>query len=318
MANTDNKYKEYLASTHSNDDKINNDISKEIAKCKEEFNKIVSSNIKIISRNSNSIAVKFNNSSPKNTIKEFVTIAVEENTRFSKMFDDFRFYENKIDSYSICQFDLKCARLGDGSTIDCDNTHIKLGPKQDHYYCTMLPFKKHVQGYKSGQHCFRMYYKKYFDNFGKTYDGMKDRDMMVHFGIYPHGVVPKSYCDRYGWGVGCSDAQNPNTHMHVQAGTVHYNGRNDPDEHEAVIFLYSLHENQIDMLIDFDKGTLSYSLVDDKENRQYTLKEKFDTTISYSVYFTCKSGKTEAQIAKINTDMFGKNKRLVKWPIAKY
>ena len=32
------------------------------------------------------------------------------------------------------------------------------------------------------------------------------------------------------------------------------------------IYLYSLNENQIDMLCDFDNGILSYKIVDDKRN----------------------------------------------------
>ena len=83
-------------------------------------------------------------------------------------------------------------------------------------------------------------------------------------------------------------------------------------------FLYGLDENQIDMLIDFDKGILSYSIVGDAENRKYTFKKKFDTNIGYTVQAHLLWPGTKVQIAKISVDLFGKNKKLVKWPIEKY
>ena len=84
-------------------------------------------------------------------------------------------------------------------------------------------------------------------------------------------------------------------------------------------FLYSLNENQIDMLIDLDKRLLSYSIVDDNvKNRKYTFQRKFNANVCYTVHLNFEWGGTEVQVAKIGVDMFGKNKKLVQWEIQKY
>ena len=81
------------------------------------------------------------------------------------------------------------------------------------------------------------------------------------------------------------------------------------------------------MLVDFDNGILSYSIVDDNvKNRKYTFTKKFNASIfsflsakiCYTVHLNFNCTGTEVQIAKIGVDMFGKNKNLVQWPIKKY
>ena len=73
-----------------------------------------------------------------------------------------------------------------------------------------------------------------------------------------------------------------------------------------------MHENQIDMFVDFDNGILSYSIVDDKANdRKYTCSNKFNVNIAYTVHIGFFWFETEVQIAKINANMFGKNKKLI-------
>ena len=59
------------------------------------------------------------------------------------------------------------------------------------------------------------------------------------------------------------------------------------------------------MLVDFDNGILSYSIVDDKvKGRKYTFSKRFDTNIA--VHLNMESKGTQVQIAKINVNMFGK------------
>ena len=61
------------------------------------------------------------------------------------------------------------------------------------------------------------------------------------------------------------------------------------------MFLYWLNENQIDMLINFDNGILSYSIVE----------KKFDTSIHYTAHLNFMWSGTQVQIAKINVDVIG-------------
>ena len=73
------------------------------------------------------------------------------------------------------------------------------------------------------------------------------------------------------------------------------------------------------MYVDFDNGILSYSIVDDKQqDRKYTFKKRFNTNINYTVNVGFVYSGTEVQIAKIDVDMFGKKKNLVKWSKEKY
>ena len=61
-------------------------------------------------------------------------------------------------------------------------------------------------------------------------------------------------------------------------------------------FLYSLNENQINMSIDFDNGTFSYSIVDDNvQNRKYTL----DTSIACRVHLNLFWWETEVKLLKL-------------------
>ena len=210
-----------------------------------------------------------------------------------------KFFTPKDDSYSICQFDLKYTKLFDNGTIDCDNKHIKIGSKYDVCYSMILPDIKHAQGYSSGQHCFRMYYKN-----------PRGPHQWLFFGIYKYGIVPEDvYTYRYETSWGITDRGD---------GLIYCNGEDEYDK-SNMSFLYSLNETQIDMLIDFDNGMLSYSIVDDNaKNRKYAFKKKFDTRIAYTVHLNFWCEGTEVQIAKINVDMCGKNKKLVQWPIEKY
>ena len=48
-------------------------------------------------------------------------------------------------------------------------------------------------------------------------------------------------------------------------GWIYCNGQRESDQ-SNMSFLYSYNENQIDMFVDFDKGILSYSIVDDEKN----------------------------------------------------
>ena len=153
-----------------------------------------------------------------------------------------------------------------------------------------------------GKHCWRMYYKIVSDN------------QWLLFGIYKFGTKPR----------------NKDTNLHVTswgfAGTtnktIYCNGNYEYDK--SRIHLYSLNENQIDMFVDFDNGILSYATVvdddDDKEKeRKYTFKERFNTSINYTVHLNFGTGgETEAQIAKIDVSMFGKNKNLVRWSKQNY
>ena len=130
------------------------------------------------------------------------------------------------------------------------------------------------------------------------------------FGIYQYDVVPKDM----------------KTHQHETSwditngysGVIYCNGNRQYDR-ENMTFLYLFNENQIDMLVDFDKGILSYSIVDDNvKNVKYTFDKKFDTNIFYTVHLNLWWGGTQVQVAKINVNRFGNDKNLVKWPIEKY
>ena len=132
------------------------------------------------------------------------------------------------------------------------------------------------------------------------------------FGIYKFGIRPRNnytYKHETSWGfAGGSRSGN---------GTIICNGEWGNDKSSS--YLYSSQENQIDMLCDFDNGVLSYSVVDDqKQERKYTFTKRFNTNINYTVYLHFSIAETEVQIAKIDVDMFGKNKNLVKWSKEKY
>ena len=274
-------------------------MSKEMFKCEKEFQKIMSNNIKIISQNSNIISLQYKkNKIPQTIANRLMTIEITQtsNQLLKKIANEIQFSANKDDlkAYSICQFDLRYTKLNKGSTIDCDNKHIKIGSKDDHCYGMILPDKEHVQGYSSGQHCFRMYYKNPYGP-----------NKWLFFGIYKYGMVPKdmrSYDHETSWGIG------DNT-----SGLIYCNGKCENDK-SNMSFLYSFDENQIDMLVDFDAGILSYSIVDDKvKHRKYTFSKKFDTNIAYTVHLNFFWQGTEVQIAKTAVDMFGKNKKLVQY-----
>ena len=301
ISTTHVKYDEYLTPNLNNTANLNQyAMWKEIYKCQQEYDTIVSNSTQIVSNNNNVVSLNYSMSDIKQIIEnKLVQIKTtqQNSNQLLKKIASVEFYQPK---YSICQFDLKYTKLSDGSTIDCDNKHIKIGSKNDWCYSMILPDKEHVQGYSSGQHCFRMYYKN-----------PKGPHYWLLFGIYKYGIVPKdmsTYYHETSWGI--ADDTN---------GTIYCNGKYEYDK-SNMSFLYSLNENQIDMLIDFDNGILSYSIVDDNvKNRKYTFKETFNTiNIAYTVHLNLYCAGTQVQIAKINVDMFGKNKKLVKWSIEKY
>ena len=162
------------------------------------------------------------------------------------------------------------------------------------FVIVLLPDVKNVQGYKSGKHCFRMYCKNPNEPNGWSF-----------FGICKYGIVPKDVHNcrhETSWGI----ANNGD-------GKICCHGKEECDK-SNMSFLYSLNENQIDMLIDFDSGILSYSIVDDNvKNRKYTFEKKFNTNISYAVHLNFCGKGTQVQVAKIDGDVFGKNTRLVQW-----
>ena len=101
------------------------------------------------------------------------------------------------DSYSICQFDLNNTELSKGSIIDCDSKHIKTGSKMSLGYAMVLCDNNddnfNNNAYRSGQHCFRLYYKNPYGS------------LTLLFGIYQSGVKPKNLetaQHETSWGVG--------------------------------------------------------------------------------------------------------------------
>ena len=297
---TNDKYKKYLASSGDKEQAstTKKDINKEISTCQKEYAKIISTSVGIASNNNNVLSLRFNMNDIKQIIEnKFVKIGTTKyNTQPITKFANVKFWT----PYSVCQFDLKYTKLGNESTIDCDNKHIKIGSSKDNWgYGMILPDKQNVQGYSSGKHCFRMYYKN-----------PKGPHHWLFFGIYKYGIVPKNayiYRHETSWGI-----------VDNTIGLIVCNGKAKYDK-SNMSFLYSLNENQIDMCVDFDKGILSYSIVDDKKNdRKYTFAQKFNTNIGYTVNIGFLCAGTEVQIGKINVDMFGKNKKLVQWPIEKY
>ena len=307
ITNTHDKYKKYLTQKENNNNNTNNDaistkdkMIKAVLKCEQEFQKIVSSNIKTILQNYNSISLRYKKNEARKTIHNgLVTIEnVKHSNGLLEKIANIKFSHKEDDlSYSICQFDLKYTKLKEEIIIDCDNKHIKIESMSDFCYGMILPDTQHVQGYSSGQHCFRMYYKNPWGS-----------NRWLFFGIYKCGVMPKdvyTYGHETSWGI--ADGGK---------GLIYCNGKYECDE-SNMSFLYSSSENQVDMFVDFDKGILSYSIVDDKEKENiYTVKKLFDTSIAHTVHLNFYWLGTQAQIAKINVDMFGKNKKLVHWPIS--
>ena len=315
IENTNDEYKKYLASININvgnnynkqqsvgtKDKIN----KEILKCQQEYDKIIAKNVQIVSNiiNHNDImSLDCNMNDIKQIIEnKFVKIKkTKYNAQLIQKLGNIKFSKHKDDStsYSICQFDSKYTKFKYEGTIDCDNKHIKNGSIDGHCYGMILPDAKHVQGYSSGQHCFRMYYKN-----------PQGPHRWLLFGIYKYGKVPKdvnTYFHETSWGIADD-----------RKGWICCNGKWEFDK-SNMSFLYSINQNQIDMFVDFDKGMLLYSIVDDKvKGRKYTFEKKFDTNIAYTVHIGFGWSGTQVQIAKINVDMFGKNKQLVQWPIENY
>ena len=121
------------------------EMEKEIVRCQQEFNKIVSKNINTVSHNNSNISINYKKDDIKKVIENyFITIeTARKNINVDKMFDDIKFYQLKDDSssYSICQFDLNHTKLSDESTIDFDNKYIKIGSNYGHCYGMIKPVK---------------------------------------------------------------------------------------------------------------------------------------------------------------------------------
>ena len=303
VQSTNDKYKRYLASTNKNKQVQaslkQDEMSQETFKCQEEYDKIMVNTSKMVSQ-SKIISLDYNINDIKQIVENtLITVNSTQYQKFAPKLHKIQFSQRKADltSYSVCQFDLKYTKLTHDSTIDCNNKHIKIGSKTGHCYGMIKQEKQNVQGYKSGRHCFRMHFKN-------------PKASWLFFGIYKYGIVPKdvgSYYHKTSWGIG-----------HNRSGMIRCNGSGEYDK-SNMSFLYSSKENEMDMLVDFDSGILSYSIVDDNvKDREYTFGKKFDTNIAYTVHLNFRDAGTQVQVAKINVDMFGKNKQLVKWPIEKY
>ena len=276
------------------------EISKQILKCKQEYNQSMYNNLKIVSSNSSMRYLTYNINDIKERIQDmFVKIETNENaTAESKFVKQLLIKSEKIFSssyYSICQFDMKRSKLSNKSTIDCDNKHIKYGGGHWSYGKVLADNEnKNVQGYSSGQHCWRLYYK----------NPMGPNKMSI-FGICQHdNVLENSWKGKKdkSWGMLCN-----------KTGMIRCNGQGEQDA--SASFIFALCENQVDMYVDCDKGILTYAIVDDSvENRKYTFKTSFDTNIYYTVFVTLSYNGTEVQVGKITHNLFGKNKSLVRWP----
>ena len=202
---------------------------------------------------------------------------------------------NEFKTPIVCSFDLHLTKLIDGSILDLDNQHIRTGGKNSFEYAMILPDILHVQGYNHGQHCWRMYYRK------NSYQPL-------FFGIYQMGIVPN----------------NDITFRHEESCGLMSNGRifchGQTKNFKSCEFLYSYNENQIDMLVDFDNSFLSYKIVDDPEERECKFKTSFYPYTSKGIYYTVhlnfywSSSATEAQIGKIDVNLFGKVQHLVAFP----
>ena len=305
IKNTHKMHKNYLTQNFGKTKncgslQLNDKMKQEISKCEQEYDKIVTDNLKIVVDNSNVYSLKYE----MNDIKQFMKnkiIKIESNqykeNKFLNTFKNGKYYHG---GYSICSFDLKRTNLTDGSKIDNDNQHIKIGSKGSQCYAMIKPSDHNndgVQGWSSGKHCWRMYYK----NPQKT-------GGWLTFGIYQSDIVPKNvYTHGHGtsWGIAGNSCQ------------IYSNGQCTNEK--RVEHFYQYDENEMDMLVDFDNGILCYTIVDDaKQNRTYTFEKRFNTSISYGVHLNLCRVDTEVQVAKINVAMFGKNKNLVKWPIGKY
>ena len=296
VKHTQKSHHDYLTKNSQKQNKtciLSDEIKQEISQCQKKCDEVFGNNLKMVPNNSNIYRLQYKIRDIQQTVtNQMVKIQSDKHDvqNLVAKFGNVKFYQPQ--KYSICQFDLKYTKLSNESTIDCDNKHIKIGSTDGHCYSMILPGKEHVRGYKSGQHCFRMYYK---NPYGQIH--------WLFFGIYQYGIVPKAvntYAHEASWGI----ADN-------EWGQIYCNGKQENDK-SNMPFLYSLNENEIDMLIDFDKGILSYAIVDDNvKNRKYTLKKKFDASISYNVHLNFYWSGTQVQIAKVDVDMFGENKKLV-------
>ena len=187
------------ASTHTGEEMIDtqsilnkNELNKKLDECKNKYEQHISSNLDVISKSTNICVLRYNLNELKQIVaNQLIKVDTQKanNQLSEKLSDRIKFLNSKDNSpYLLCQFDSKYTILTDKSTIDHDNKHIKLGLKGDGY-AMMLPDKQHMQGYKSGQHCFRMYYK--------NQQGARGPSKWLLFDIYKYDTVPKDVhtCD---------------------------------------------------------------------------------------------------------------------------
>lgn len=156
--------------------------------------------------------------------------------------------------------------------------------------------EKGLTGYDSGKHCWRMYYSN-----GNRKHGF------ASFGIFPNRKpsTDAPYKEPGAWSFSGNDCD------------AYRDGRRSREN--RALFLYSTGKGMVDMLVDFDAGTIAYRRVDGKERgkdgaqKQFELRG-FDTSVKYTVCITLGWEGTQVQLAKLRSlSMFGKDGTLVQW-----
>ena len=276
--------------------KTKDEIKAEIANCQSEYLKIMSNNVGILLDHKNMYSLHYKtkiNDISKMITNNFIKIDSQVSKNVSKIDANIKLFVK----YSMSQFDLKYSKFSHGCTIAYNNQYIKLGPKDNQCCAVVLPDLNHPKGYTigDGKHCWRLYFQN-----------SKTPRPWIFFGICKAYLVgnEKNFENETSWG--------------VSRGKIWCEGKGTIDD--KCDFIFSHDENEIDMLVDFTNANISYKIVDDKYNkekekakaRRYVLAP-FDPSIYYTVHLNCYKAATEIQIAKIDVEMFGKNKKLVKW-----
>ena len=120
---TNDKYKIYLAHASIKNNKefdsiaSKDEIQQKISKCEQEYDKMVSNNVAIISQNNNIVSLTYDMNDIKQIIEnKLITIKTTKyNDQFIKKFENINFSR-----YSMRQFDLKYTKLLDENIV-CDN-----------------------------------------------------------------------------------------------------------------------------------------------------------------------------------------------------
>ena len=301
VENTFAMYDEYSSNIKNNEMK-ESEIKGGICKCRNEYDDCIASNSKILIKNDINYSLSYEMKQIEDNIwNKLVKIEINPCNNAKNAIKSFELIGNINSShnivanynYQICSFDPKYTKLSRNSNLLMDNKYIKIGNKNEHCYATVKNDINNANGYKSGQHCFRMYYKN------------PDRACnFLFFGIYPNGVVPSdgySCEDKNAWGI-----------AGYSRNYTYRSGKLTEDSN--IKFLYELETNLIDMFVDFDKEEIIYKIVsnDNCNGKEYKLNG-FVSNISYSVHIHLFCAATEVQVAKIDISMFGKDRKLVKW-----